>query len=312
MSFEIILPFLRPIEALLFDERTTEIMCNPDSTCWIERDGRIAPAPDIRFETGELHAGLEVIANKFGKQLNADRPILNARLPDGSRLAAMVPPIVSPEPLLNIRKFSKRNFTFAELVAAGTLTERIATELRSGIQNRYNLLISGATGTGKTTLLNTLASAIPEDERVFVIEDTAEIRITKPHVISAEAQTHTHKQEITFDELLKAALRHRPDRLILGEIRGAEARTLLDAMNTGHRGTLTTIHANSAQDAMKRLASLAARGVHSLRLDEAREEVRDSVQIVAHMERRDGIRAVVEFINLKDQYYMSLTDKPTL
>jgi pilus assembly protein CpaF len=303
MSFEIILPFLRPIEALLFDDEITEIMCNPDASCWIEKDGMIASAPDGRFQPGELHAGLEVIANKFGKQLNADCPILNARLPDGSRLAAMVAPVVGPEPLLNIRKFSRRNFTFGELVSRGALNEEAAAQLKSAIHHQYNVLISGATGTGKTTLLNTLASAIPDEERIFVIEDTAEIRIQKPHVVSAEAQTHTHKQAITFDDLLKAALRHRPDRLILGEIRGTEARTLLDAMNTGHRGTLTTIHANGAEDAMKRLASLAARGFHQLCLGEAQQEVRDCVHMIVQMERQHGIRSVVDLINLKGKIH---------
>jgi pilus assembly protein CpaF len=296
MSFEIILPFLRPIEALISDEEITEIMCNPDSSCWIEKSGLISPAPNVHFQPGELHAGLEVIANKFGKQLNADSPILSARLPDGSRLAAMVSPVVGPEPLLNIRKFCQRNFSFSDLVSLRTLTEDIADQLKAAVQNKLNVLISGATGTGKTTLLNTLASAIQDDERVFVIEDTAEIRIAKPHVVSTESQANTHRQEITFDQLLKAALRHRPDRIILGEIRGSEARTLLDAMNTGHRGTLTTIHASSAQGALRRIASLAVRGLHQLRLDDTEQEVRDSVHIVVHMDRQHGRRSVVEFV----------------
>ena len=305
MSFEIILPFLRPIEALISDEEITEIMCNPDSSCWIEKGGLISPAPNVHFQSGELHAGLEVIANKFGKQLNADSPILSARLPDGSRLAAMVSPLVGPEPLLNIRKFCQRNFSFSELVSLGTLTEHIADQLKTAVQNKLNILISGATGTGKTTLLNTLASAIHDDERVFVIEDTAEIRIAKPHVVSAESQANTHKHEITFDQLLKAALRHRPDRIILGEIRGSEARTLLDAMNTGHQGTLTTIHASSAKGALKRLASLAVRSLHQLRLDEAEQEVRDSVHIVVHMDRQYGRRTVVDVVESPDSAYSS-------
>ena len=296
MSFELIIPFLRPIESLLADDEISEIMCNPDSSCWIERDGRISPARDVRFKTGELHAGLEVIANKFGKQLDASHPMLNARLPDGSRLAAMIAPVVGPEPLLNIRKFGRRNYTLNDLASRGAMTMEVAEELREAVRRAENILISGATGTGKTTLLNALANEIPDEERIFVIEDTAEVRIQKPHVVSTESQANTHKEEITFDVLLKAALRHRPDRIILGEVRGGEARTLLDAMNTGHRGTLATIHAGSPQAALRRLAILAVRGSQQLALTEAEEEARSSVSIVVQLERQGGQRQVTEVL----------------
>ena len=297
MSFEIILPFLRPIEALLADDDITEIMCNPDSSCWIEKDGRISRAVAVCFGPGELQVGLEVIANKFGKHLDADHPLLNARLPDGSRLAAMVSPVVGPEPLLNIRKFPRRNFTLSDLVERNTLMRAIADRLRNAVDAKENVLISGPTGSGKTTLLNTLAAEIPDEERIFVIEDTTEIRISKPHVISAECQANTHRLEVTYDQLLKAALRHRPDRIILGEVRGTEARTLLDAMNTGHRGMLTTIHANNAEGALSRLASLALRGLPQLHLADVEREVRDAVGLIAHMDRRDGRRLVVELLD---------------
>lgn len=292
MSFEIIIPFLRPIEALLVDDDISEIMCNPDSTCWIERQGTIRPAPDHQFKRGELHAGLEVIANKFGKQLDASHPILNVRLPDGSRLSAIIPPVVGPEPLLNIRIFGRRNYSLEDLGTAGMIPTEMLGELRAAVAERKNILISGATGTGKTTLLNALADEIPDEERIFVIEDTAEIRLKKPHVISSESQSNTHKEEVSFDTLLKAALRHRPDRIILGEVRGMEARTLLDAMNTGHDGTLTTIHASSTEGALRRIAALAVRAAGQMTIRDAEEEVRSSIDLIVQLTRCNGKRAI--------------------
>jgi pilus assembly protein CpaF len=296
MSFQIIIPFLRPIEPLLDDDEISEIMCNPDSTSWIERQGLIEHAPRYRFQPGELHAGLEVIANKFGKQLDASHPILSVRLPDGSRLSAMIPPVVGPEPLLNIRKFGHRNYSLDDLAKCGTVPVQLLDQLQAGVAKRKNILISGATGTGKTTLLNALANEIPDEERIFTIEDTAEIRLTKPHVISSESQSNTHKEEVSFDTLLKAALRHRPDRIILGEVRGSEARTLLDAMNTGHEGTLTTIHASSAEGALRRIAALAVRAAGQMSIQDAEEEVRSAIDIVVQLARENGRRLVKEVV----------------
>ncbi|MGC2161513.1 MAG: ATPase, T2SS/T4P/T4SS family [Silvibacterium sp.] len=299
MSFEIIIPFLSPIQPQLESETVSEIMVNPDSSVWIEEGSEIRRLPDIQFEDGALLAGLEVIANRFGKKLDADSPIMNLRLPDGSRLAAAIPPIVHPHPLLTIRRFTSRNFTMNDLTESGMLTPEQAKMLSEAVRRGDNLLISGGTGTGKTTLLNVLADAIPERERILMIEDTAELHLRKPHVVAQEAQTDTHRKPITFDDLLKAALRHRPDRIILGEIRGTEARTLLDAMNTGHRGAMATIHASSANGALVRLRTLLMRGMGSLRLEEADAEIHSSIDRVVHIERHGPQRQIQEILDVK-------------
>ncbi len=294
MSFEIIIPFLKPIRHLLEAKTVSEIMVNPDSSVWIEEDGKIQLLSGIRFDDGALQTGLEVIANKFGKKLDADSPILNLRLPDGSRMAAMIPPVVHPRPMMTIRKFTSRNFTMSDLIERKMLTADQTTTLSNAVRRGDNLLISGATNSGKTTLANVLASFIPESDRILVLEDVAELYIRKPHVISAEAQLDTHKSQIGFSDLLKASLRHRPDRIIVGEIRGPEARVFLDALNTGHRGSLSTIHANSAEDALRRLAQLAMRGSGGVHLRDVEAECRRSIDMVVHVTNQDGWRRVME------------------
>lgn len=300
MSFEVIAPFLRPIQSLLESKTISEIMVNPDGSVWIEQDGRILAQPEIRFEEGTLLTGLEVIANRFGKKLDADSPIMNLRLPDGSRLAAMIPPVVNPHPLMTIRKFTSRNFTMTDLIEGGMLTTEQAATLTEAVQGGRNILISGGTGTGKTTLLNVLADAIPDQERILIIEDTAELHIRKPHVVAEEAQTDTHRTPVTFDDLLKAALRHRPDRILLGEIRGMEARTLLDAMNTGHSGTLATIHASSAEGSLYRLAALALRGGSGMSLKAVMEEAQRDLDLAVYIRNKHGRRQVEEVLTLTD------------
>jgi pilus assembly protein CpaF len=260
MSFELILPFLRPIERLLLDDSISEIMGNPDASWWCERDGKMQQEGTVSFDASKLLTGLEVIANQLGKKLDEDNPSLHAQLPDGSRLAAWIPPIVRPSPALAIRKFTSRRFTIDDLIARGTLTRALADFLGEQIACGKTLLISGGTGTGKTTLLRILADFIPDHERIVVIEDTPELHIRKPNIVAAGSQTDTFKTQVPFETLLKDALRFRPDRIILGEVRGVEARTLLDSFNTGHSGSLATIHANSAEKALCRFANLVMRG----------------------------------------------------
>ena len=299
MSFEVIIPFLKPIKSLLEAETVSEIMVNPDSSVWAEVGGQIQLLSGIRFEEGALQTGLEVIANRFGKKLDADSPIMNLRLPDGSRMAAMIPPVVNPRPLMTIRKFTSRDFTLEDLVQRGMLTKDQAVNLSDAVRDGQNVLISGGTGTGKTTLLNVLADSIPEHERVLIIEDTAELRIRRPHVVSAESQTDTHRNKLTFDDLLKAVLRHRPDRIIVGEVRGVEARTLLDAMSTGHRGTLATVHAGGPEEAVRRLAALAMRAGGGMTLNSHEEEVKRCLDLVVHVSRRNGLRFVESLLRCR-------------
>jgi len=299
MSFELILPFLRPIEPLLLDDSISEIMGNPDASWWYERDGILHQEKTVRFDGQRLRTGLEVIANQLGKHLDEDNPLLHAQLPDGSRLAAVIPPVVRPSPALTIRKFPSRHFTVDDLIARGTLTLPLAGFLAEQIAAGKTLLISGGTSTGKTTVLRALASAIPEDQRIVVIEDTSELHLHKPNLLAVECQTDTFKANITFDDLLKSALRWRPDRIILGEVRGAEARTLLDSLNTGHSGSLATIHANSAEKALHRFANLVMRNHSQSTFIDTEAEIAEAVDFVVHVERQPGRRVVREVLALR-------------
>jgi pilus assembly protein CpaF len=300
MNFDLILPFLRPIEPLLLDDSISEIMGNPDASWWYERDGIVLREPSIRFEAGPLRTGLEVIANQLGKRLDEDNPLLHAQLPDGSRIAAAIPPVVRPAPALTIRKFPSRHYTVEDLIARGTLTRPLAEFLAAEIRGGKTLLISGGTSTGKTTVLRALAAAIPDEQRVVVIEDTSELHLHKPNLLSAECQTDTFKASISFDDLLKSALRWRPDRIILGEVRGVEARTLLDSLNTGHTGSLATIHANSAIRALRRFANLVLRSHAQPTFEDIEAEIGEAVDYVVHVEREPGRRIVREVLRLKE------------
>jgi pilus assembly protein CpaF len=274
-------------------------MGNPDASWWYERDGIMRREQSVSFDAGRLRTGLEVIANQLGKRLDEDNPVLHAQLPDGSRLAAVIPPVVRPAPALTIRKFTSRRYTVDDLIARGTLTRPLAEFLAEQIRGGKTLLISGGTGTGKTTLLNVLAQAIPEHERIVVIEDTSELRIQKPNTLAVECQKDTFKANITFDDLLKSALRWRPDRIILGEVRGIEARTLLDSFNTGHTGSLATIHANSAAKALSRFANLVMRSHAQTTFYDVEAEIAEAVEFIVHVERLSGRRIIREVLALR-------------
>jgi pilus assembly protein CpaF len=300
MSLELLRPFLRPIEPLLLDDDVSEIMGNPNGTWYAEREGKMLPQPDISFDPASLRTGLEVIANHLGKRLDEDSPVIEAQLPDGSRICGYVPPAVKPAPGLTIRKFTGRHFTVEDLIARGTLSRPLAEFLSGEIRAGKTILISGGTGSGKTTLLNVLAQAIPDDERIVTIEDTTELLIHKPNIVGFECQTDTYKQPVTFEKLLKVALRCRPDRIILGEVRGTEARTLLDSLNTGHSGSLATIHANSATRALRRFANLVLRSHQQTTYEDVEAEIGEAVDGVVHIERQPGLRTVREVLRVHD------------
>ncbi len=297
-DLDLLISFLQPIKELLLDDTVSEIMGNPNGQWWFERRGKLEHA-EIDFEAKALRTGLEVIANKLSRKLDEAHPLINAQLPDGSRLAAVLPPVVRPNPAVTIRKFSKTRFTVADLIQTGAMTPEIGSTLSGYIAAGKTMLISGGTGAGKTSLLNALAAYIPEEERIIVIEDTSELRIGKPNLLASECQTESHTGTVSFNDLLKAALRWRPDRIILGEVRGEEARTLLDSFNTGHAGSMATIHASSAVKALRRFGELAMRSHQQSNRDDISAEIAETVQIVAQVGRFAAGRKVSEIIAVR-------------
>ena len=236
------------------------------------------------------------------------KPILDSRLPDGSRVAAVIPPCSLNGVTLTIRKFNAKHFGIEDLIHIGTITEGLAHTLKTAVVNRQNILISGGTGTGKTTLLNILAHSIPAHERILIIEDTAEIQIAAPNLVRFEARTAQNGlAAVTIRELLKASLRHRPDRILLGEIRGAEAFDLLQLLNTGHSGTISTVHANSALQAINRFTSCVLQSNVELPYRAIKSNIADSLNLLVHVERRPGRRFVSEVLEIAG--YSADTDR---
>jgi pilus assembly protein CpaF len=297
-DLELLISFLTPIKKLLLDDSISEIMGNPNGSWWFEKHGKLYPAESLRFDAKALRTGLEVIANKLGRKLEEAHPILNAQLPDGSRLAAVLPPVVEPFPSVTIRKFTAVRFTIADLIEAGALSTHLAEYLAEQIAGGKTLLISGGTSSGKTTFLNALTDYIPIDERIVVIEDTRELRLSRPNLLAAECQTDAHPATVSFNDLLKSALRWRPDRIILGEVRGDEARTLLDSFNTGHGGSMATIHASTAARALRKFGQLAMRSHQQANRDDISSEIGESVQLVVQLQRYLDGRKVTEVIEV--------------
>lgn len=299
MSFEIILPFLRPIAGLIEDPTISEIMVNPGGVVFIERAGRLALADGVHLDERNLRVAVRNIARLLGDDVSEEQPILDARLPDGSRVAAVMPPCSLHGTALTIRKFRPAYFTLEELVDGGALHQHAADALRHAITKRQNVLISGGTGTGKTTLLNALAASLPTEDRLVIVEETAELRTELPNVLRLEARRiQRDRAPITVRDLLRATLRHRPDRILIGEVRGEEAYDLLQALNTGHAGTLCTIHASSATQALARLTSCVLQAGVDVPYRAVRHQIGEAVQMVVHMDRRHGARVVEELITV--------------
>jgi len=298
-GFETILPFLKPIEHLILDDAISEVMVNGPDRIFIEKQGFVEAVQGIHLGEKSLMIAVKNIARRLGDDISEAKPILDSRLPDGSRVAAVIPPCSVNGVTLTIRKFNARHFGVEDLVQAGTLERWLANQLEAYVLARKNILIAGGTGSGKTSLLNVLGKFIPSDERVLLIEDTAEIHMGQDNLVRFEArQPQNGLPAITIRDLLKASLRHRPDRLILGEIRGGEAFDLLQLLNTGHSGSLSTLHATSAKQALARFTSCVLQSGVDLPYRAVKTNVGDSVNVVVHLERRPGRRFVSEVVEI--------------
>ena len=284
-----------PLERLLADDSITEIMVNGPFEVWVERQGRLYETT-VRF-TDESH--LRRIINKIvaqvGRRIDEASPLVDARLPDGSRVNAVIPPLSLSGPIVTIRKFSKKRLDMGDLIRLGTLGTETVEFLQRCILAELNVLISGGTGSGKTTLLNALSTAIPESDRIVTIEDAAELRLNQRHVLRLEARPKNieGQGEIAIRTLVRNSLRMRPDRIIVGEVRGAEALDMLQAMNTGHDGSLSTVHANSPRDALARIETMVLMTGYDLPVRAIRGQVASALDMIVHLERmEDGARRV--------------------
>jgi pilus assembly protein CpaF len=291
-----------PIQPLLHDESVTEIMVNGPFQVYVERNGMLEET-DIVFEDDDhVRRIIDRIVAPLGRRCDEASPMVDARLPDGSRVNAIIPPLSTRGPILTIRKFSRVPLTIQNLIGFGSLTPQLGDFLAACVRGRLNIVVTGGTGSGKTTLLNVLSSFIPENERVITIEDAAEIQLNQRHVITLEKRPPNieGEGEVTIRQLVINALRMRPDRIVVGECRGAEALDMLQAMNTGHDGSLTTIHANGPRDSLARIETMALMAGTELPLKAIREQLAAAIDLVVHVERlHDGTRKIVKICEVQ-------------
>jgi pilus assembly protein CpaF len=286
-----------PLEPLLKDPSITEVMANGHQNVYIERNGKIEKTNVVFENEAHLMRIIDRIVSPLGRRVDEASPMVDARLPNGYRVNATIPPLSLDGPLLTVRKFAQTPYTAQDLIANGTMTPPLVAFLKACVQARVNMIISGGTGSGKTTLLNVVSAFIPAHERIVTIEDTAELQLKQEHVIRVEYRPPNveGRGEVTIRQLVINALRMRPDRIIVGEARGGEALDMLQAMNTGHDGSMTTIHSNSPRDTLRRVETMVLMAGMELPLRAIREQVASAIDLVVHMERlRDGTRKVVQ------------------
>ncbi len=290
-----------PLESVLADPSVTEIMVNGHQQIYIEQNGKIVPANFVFRNQEHLMTIIDRVVSSIGRHVDEASPMVDARLKDGSRVNVILPPLSLVGPVMTIRKFSKTPFTAAKLVELGSVSPKMVAFLEACVRGRLNIIVSGGTGSGKTTLLNVLSSFIPEDERIVTIEDAAEIQLLQDHVISLESRpTNTEgRGQVSIRDLVRNALRMRPDRIIVGEVRSSEALDMLQAMNTGHDGSLTTTHANSPRDTIARVETMVMMAGMDLPLLAIRAQIASAVDIIIQQTRlRDGSRRVTHITEI--------------
>jgi pilus assembly protein CpaF len=286
-----------PVQALIDDDSISEVMVNAPEEVYFERDGVIYRSPLKFRDNAHVMRIVERIVAPLGRRVDESMPYVDARLPDGSRVNVVIPPLVPRSPTMTIRKFRREKFKMADLIGNETITDGLAAFLQACVKQRLNIVISGGTGTGKTTLLNALSSYVPDNERIISIEDPIEMKLQQSHVIAMEARPPNieGRNEVTQRDLVRNALRMRPDRIIIGEVRGAESFDMLQAMNTGHEGSLTTIHANSPRDAIIRIENMVMMAGFDLPIRAIREQIVAALHILIQLARfSDGRRRVTQ------------------
>jgi pilus assembly protein CpaF len=291
-----------PLEEFLNDPTVTEVMVNNAKTIYIERAGKVYPTDAQFFDEGHLRRVIEKIVGEVGRRIDESAPMVDARLPDGSRVNAIIPPLAINGAKLTIRKFSADPFKVSDLIKFGTLTPGIASFLEACVRGRLNIIISGGTGSGKTTFLNVLSSFIPSDERIITVEDSVELQLRQAHVIQLESrpQNIEGKGQVSIRDLVRNCLRMRPDRIVVGEVRGGETLDMLQAMNTGHDGSLTTVHANSPRDVLSRLETMVLMSGMELPIRAVREQVASAIDLIIHEARfRDGTRRITHITEVQ-------------
>jgi pilus assembly protein CpaF len=286
---------LGPLEPFVRDPEVTEIMANGWDSIYVERAGKLYWTGAKFHDDGQLRRTIDKIVAKIGRRIDESSPYCDARLPDGSRVNAIIPPLAVDGPALTIRKFSADPYQAEDLVGFGTMSRQVVELLEACVRGRVNMLVSGGTGAGKTTTLNVLSSFLPDDERIITIEDAAELRLQQPHIVRLEYRPPNieGRGEVTIRDLVRNALRMRPDRIVVGEVRGGEALDMMQAMNTGHDGSISTIHSNSPRDALARLETMCLMAGMEIGIRAIREQVSSALQLIVHQARmKDGTRRI--------------------